>query len=120
MKTVGVALVLVAVAVFACLPSTTLALDCGPRVCVPERPIPPETVGPIGIPFDLPVWPTIIKTEFNIIPWMSFKRVSICLPGSCKAIVCPAPCFSLKPLPVWFPWLRPVDVECTPSPCWVP
>jgi hypothetical protein len=86
--------------------------DCVPGRCVPDRPIPPESVGSIGVPFDLPVWPTIVKTEFHILPWLSFGKASICLPGCSKPIDVPAPCLSMKPIPVWFPWLRPLDVEC--------
>lgn len=80
--------------------------------CVPDRPVPPESVGGIGIPFDLPIWPTIIKTEFHILPWVSFGKANICLPGCSKPISIPAPCLSMKPIPVWFPWLRPLDIEC--------
>jgi len=89
----------------------------GARPCYPDRPIPPETVGPISIPFDLPVWPTLLKTEFHIFPWISLGKASVCIPGTCKAIEFPAPCLSLKPIPVWFPWLRPLDVECKDSEC---
>lgn len=87
------------------------------RPCLPDMPVPPETVGPVSLPFDVPVWPTIVKTEFNILPWVSLGKASICIPGTCKAIEVPAPCFSLKPIPVWFPWLRPLDVECTTPTC---
>jgi hypothetical protein len=79
--------------------------------CAPDRPIPPESVGPVSVPFDLPIWPTLIKTEFHILPWVSFGKASVCLPGG-KHVEVPAPCLSLKPVPVWFPWLRPLDVEC--------
>ena len=81
------------------------------RPCVPERPIPPESVGSISLPFDVPIWPTLLKTEFNILPWLSFGKASICLPGSCKAIQFPAPYLSLKPIPIWIPWLRPLDID---------
>lgn len=97
------------------------ASDFCPRVCVPDRPVPPETVGPISVPFDIPIWPTIVRTELNIMPWISFGKASICLPGTCRSIEFPAPCLSLKPIPVWFPWLRPLDVECnSPSSCSIP
>jgi hypothetical protein len=82
------------------------------RVCVPDRPIPPESVGPIGIPFDVPIWPTLLKTEFNILPWVSLGKASVCIPGTGASVEFPAPCFSLKPIPIWIPWLRPLDVEC--------
>jgi hypothetical protein len=97
------------------LPAVALpcfAGEAGYRTCVPDRPIPPESVGPISVPFDFPIWPTLIKTEFNILPWVSIGRASVCIPCTCKTIEFPAPCFSLKPIPVWFPWLRPLDVEC--------
>lgn len=87
--------------------------QCGPRVCLPERPIPPESIGPIPIPFDLPIVPTLVKTEFHILPWISFGKASICLPYACKPVEFPAPCLSLKPVPFWFPWLRPFDAECS-------
>jgi hypothetical protein len=90
--------------------------DCAPvRQCVPDRPVPPETIGSLSVPFDLPIWPTIIKTEFHILPWVSLSKFSVCLPGSCRAIEFRAPCLSLKPIPVWFPWLRPLDAECKNS-----
>lgn len=89
--------------------------NCAPRQCLPDRPVPPETIGSLSIPFDLPIWPTMVKTEFHILPWVSLSKVSFCLPGSCKAIEFRAPCLSLKPIPVWFPWLRPLDVECKDS-----
>lgn len=92
--------------------STTFAGDPCARPCIPDRPIPPESVGPVSVPFDLPIWPTLIKTEFHILPWISLGKASVCLPGSCKAIEFPVPCLSMKPIPVWFPWLRPLDVEC--------
>ena len=85
--------------------------------CLPDMPVPADTVGPVSLPFDIPIWPTIVKTEFNILPWVSFGKASICIPGTCKAVVVPAPCFSLKPIPVWFPWLRPLDVECSKPSC---
>lgn len=89
--------------------------NCQPRHCIPDRPVPPETIGGLAIPFDLPIWPTMIKTEFHILPWVTLSKVSVCLPGSCKAIEFRAPCLSLKPIPVWFPWLRPLDAECKDS-----
>jgi hypothetical protein len=95
--------------------------NCSTRQCLPDRPVPPETIGGLSIPFDLPIWPTMIKTEFHILPWVSLNKVSICLPGRCKAIEFRAPCLSLKPIPVWFPWLRPLDVECKdPEICRLP
>jgi len=87
--------------------------SCNPRACLPEHPIPPESVGSIPVPFDLPIWPTLIKTEFHILPWVTFGKASICLPGTCRSVEIPAPCFSLKPVPFWFPWLRPLDAECS-------
>ncbi len=91
------------------------------RPCVPDRPIPPESLGGISVPFDLPIWPTLLKTEFHILPWVSFGKASVCIPGTCKAIEFPAPCLSLKPVPIWIPWLRPLDVECCDNPdCPVP
>lgn len=89
----------------------------GAPVCIPDPPVPPETVGPISMPFDVPIWPTIVKTEFNILPWVSFGKATICIPGTCKAIQLPAPCLSLKPIPVWFPWLRPLDIDCSEPAC---
>lgn len=87
--------------------------DCSPsRPCLPDRPVPPETVGGFSIPFDIPIWPTIIKTEFHIMPWICLSKVSVCLPGSCKSIEFRFPSLSLKPIPVWIPWLMPLDVEC--------
>ncbi|HMK35944.1 MAG TPA: hypothetical protein VK463_12800 [Desulfomonilaceae bacterium] len=88
------------------------AADPCVRGCAPDRPIPPESVGSLSLPFDLPIWPTLIKTEFHILPWISLGKASVCLPGSTKAIEFPALSLSLKPVPVWFPWLRPLDVEC--------
>jgi hypothetical protein len=83
-----------------------------PRYCSPERPVPGETMGPVGIPFDLPIYPTIVKTEFHILPWVTFGKSSICLPYTSKQIQIPSLCVSMKPIPVWFPWLRPLDIEC--------
>jgi hypothetical protein len=94
------------------LGTSSLAGEPCARPCVPDRPIPPESVGPVSVPFDVPVWPTLIKTEFHILPWISFGKASVCLPGTCKTIEFPAPCLSMKPIPVWFPWLRPLGVEC--------
>lgn len=89
-----------------CGPTTAV-----PRPCIPDPGIPAESLGPLSIPFDVPVWPTLLKTEVHIVPWVSLGTVSICLPGSCKSWDIPFPSFSLKPLPLWFPWLRPLDVE---------
>lgn len=90
--------------------------DCSPaRQCLPDQPVPPESIGSMSLPFDIPIWPTIIKTEFHILPWISLNKVSVCLPGSCRAVEFRAPCLSLKPIPFWFPWLRPLDVECKNS-----
>jgi len=101
----------------AVVPFYAFAADnCSPRQCLPERPVPPETLGGIGVPFDVPVYPTIVKTEFHILPWVNFGKCSICLPYCSKPIEIPAPCFSLQPVPVWFPWLRPVDSECKGAP----
>ncbi|MDQ1238136.1 MAG: hypothetical protein QG577_320 [Thermodesulfobacteriota bacterium] len=101
--------------------SVCFADQCGPRVCLPDRPIPPESVGPIPIPFDVPIWPTLIRTEFHILPWISFGKASICLPYACKPVELPMPCLSLKPVPFWFPWLRPLDAECSsPGACPIP
>ncbi len=98
-------------------PMTGIAGDiCAPRHCVPERPIPPESVGSIGLPFDIPIWPTLLKTEFNILPWISFKKTSICFPGSCKSLEFTAPSLSLEAIPIWIPWLRPLDIECRDKP----
>lgn len=110
---VAVLLVLVMLAMGAALPCS--AGEAGYRSCVPDRPIPPESVGPVSIPFDIPIWPTIVKTEFHILPWVSLGKMSVCIPGTCKSIEFPAPCISLKPIPVWFPWLRPLDAECKDS-----
>ncbi|MEW6351273.1 MAG: hypothetical protein AB1646_19640 [Thermodesulfobacteriota bacterium] len=91
------------------------------RPCYPDRPVPPETLGGISVPFEFPIWPTLLKTEFHILPWVSFGRASVCIPGTCKAIEFPAPSLSLKPVPIWIPWLRPLDVECADDPtCKVP
>lgn len=99
-------------AVLATMGSTCLnAADCGGRPCLPDRPIPPESLGSIGIQFDVPIWPTLLKTEFQVLPWVDFGKASVCLPYSGKSIVIPVPLLSLKPLPVWIPWLRPLDVE---------
>ena len=118
MAKVRFAFVLVLIAVCVSGASFCFGAGCYPRPCVPDRPVPPESVGPINVPFDVPIWPTLLKTEFNIIPWVSFGKASVCLPGTCTAIEFPCPSLSLKPLPVWFPWLRPLDVECTPqTPC---
>jgi hypothetical protein len=87
------------------------AAPCGPGPCVPERPIPPESVGTISLPFDVPVWPTLLKTEFNIMPWLNFDRIRVCLPMTGRTIEFPAPHLSLKPIPIWIPWLRPLDAE---------
>jgi hypothetical protein len=99
------------------MPLSSFGGDCGPRPCLPDRPIPPESVGPMSIPFDLPVWPTILKTEFHVLPWVNLGTASVCLPYTAWAIEFPAPCFSLKPIPVWIPWLRPLDAECKDSEC---
>lgn len=88
----------------------------GPRPCLPDIPIPAESVGSLGLPFDVPIWPTIVKTEFHILPWVSFGKASVCIPGTCTSIEFPAPSLSLKPIPVWFPWLRPVDSEIVNEP----
>jgi hypothetical protein len=98
-------------------PVCSFAGDFATRQCLPDRPIPPETVGPISIPFEFPIWPTLLKTEFHVLPWISLGKASVCIPGTCKAIEFPAPCLSLKPIPIWIPWLRPLDVECKDSDC---
>ncbi|MDD3471752.1 MAG: hypothetical protein PHS86_03125 [Syntrophaceae bacterium] len=105
-----VTLVLLFIGQTFCLAGTSL-----PRPCLPDKPLPPETVGPMAIPFDLPVWPTLIKTEFHILPWVSLGTFSVCLPGCSQAYEFKAPCLSLKPIPIWFPWLRPLDAECKDS-----
>ncbi len=87
------------------------AEKCVGRYCEPERPICPESVGDVTIPFDMPIWPTLLKTEFNVLPWVSLGKASVCFPGSCSSWEIPCPKFSLKPLPMWIPWLRPLDVE---------
>lgn len=92
----------------------------GPRPCLPDPPIPPESVGSISLPFDVPIWPTLVKTEFHILPWISFGKASVCLPGTCRSIEFPTPSLSLKPVPVWFPWLRPVDAEIVNEPASLP
>jgi len=102
--------VFVLILVIAPLPG--IAGNYGARTCAPERCIPPESVGKISVPFDVPIWPTLLKTEFHILPWISLGKVSVCIPGTGKAIEFPAPCLSLKPIPIWIPWLRPLDVEC--------
>jgi hypothetical protein len=115
------AAVVVCTLLLAGMPVSSSALDGCPRSCVPDRPIPPESVGPMSLPFDVPVWPTLLKTEFHILPWVSLGKVSVCLPGTSKAIEFPAPCLSLKPIPVWIPWLRPLDTECKDNNLsWVP
>jgi hypothetical protein len=88
------------------------AWDTVPRYCPPERCIPPESVGEVDIPFDVPIWPTLLKTEFHVLPWVKWGKASVCIPGVCKALEFSCPSFSLKALPVWIPWLRPLDVEC--------
>lgn len=94
----------------ACIPDSTKH--------TPERPIPPESVGGVSVPFDVPVWPTILKTEFHVLPWISFGTASITIPGTGKCIDIPSPCLSLKAIPVWIPWLRPLDAECNdPAVC---
>lgn len=92
----------------------------GPRPCLTDPPTPPESVGSLSLPFDVPIWPTIVKTEFHILPWISFGKASVCIPGTCKSVEFPAPSLSLKPIPVWFPWLRPVDSEIINEPCSLP
>jgi len=95
--------------------TASIAAAGSPGPCIPERPIPPESVGSIGVPFDVPIWPTLLKTEFNILPWVNFGVATVCLPYG-KSFQIPAPCFSLKPIPIWIPWLRPLDTECTLPP----
>jgi hypothetical protein len=102
---------------FVVTPLVCLGGDSVPRPCLPDRPIPPETVGPMSLPFDIPVWPTILKTEFHVLPWVSLGKASVCLPYCSWAIEIPAPNFSLKPIPLWIPWLRPLDVEGKDSEC---
>lgn len=85
---------------------------CGPRGCIPDRCIPPESIGSVSVPFDVPIWPTLLKTEFHIMPWLSFGKASVCIPCTSKAVEFPAPCLSLKPIPMWIPWFRPLDAEC--------
>jgi hypothetical protein len=97
------------------MPLAVLAGGAGPQPCPPERPIPPESVGSIGLPFDVPIWPTLLKTEFHVLPWVTVGKASVCVPGTCWAVEFPAPCFSLKAIPVWIPWLRPLDVDCRDS-----
>ncbi len=115
MQTPRLVLVTIVVAALLILPTLSFSAGCGPRPCVPDRPVPPESVGSVSVPFDVPIWPTLIKTEFHILPWISFGKASVCIPGTSKAFEFPAPCLSLKPIPVWFPWLRPLDVDCAPT-----
>ena len=112
MKTLRVAALIVLSLSFLAVPLFCVAGDGGFRPCIPDRPVPPESVGPIGLPFDIPIWPTLLKTEFHILPWVSFGKASVCIPGTCKSVEIPAPCLSLKPIPIWIPWLRPLDVDC--------
>lgn len=107
----GILMVILALCCFS-LSANVLAADSPPRPCPPERCIPPESVGEVGIPFDVPIWPTLLKTEFNVLPWVSWGKASVCIPGTCKALEFSCPKFSLKSIPVWIPWLRPLDVEC--------
>jgi hypothetical protein len=44
-------------------------------------------------------------------PWVNLGKAAVCLPYSGKAIEIPVPVFSLKPIPLWIPWLRPLDIE---------
>ena len=111
MRAAIVSVLLIVALILIGLPTLSCAGSPAARPCVPERPIPPESVGSISLPFDVPIWPTLLKTEFNILPWLSFGKASVCLPGSCKSIEFPAPSFSLKPIPIWIPWLRPLDIE---------
>jgi len=104
-------LLLIVALSFVILAPSGYAGPCGPRPCIPERPVPPETVGPVSIPIDVPIWPTLLKTEFHILPWINLGKVSICIPGTGRAIEIPAPRLSLKPIPVWIPWLRPLDAQ---------
>lgn len=106
------AVLTVLVLVLVMAPLSGIAGNYGARPCPPERCIPPETIGKISIPFDVPIWPTLLKTEFHVLPWISFGKASVCIPGTRKALEFTAPCLSLKPIPVWIPWLRPLDVEC--------
>jgi len=115
MRGIKAAALLGIILVVAAMPLAAFAGAAGPRPCPPERPIPPESVGSIGLPFDIPIWPTLLKTEFHVLPWVSLGRASVCIPGTCWAVEFPAPCLSLKPIPVWIPWLRPLDVDCTSS-----
>jgi hypothetical protein len=94
------------------VPIAAIAADCGPRPCPPDPGIPPESIGGVGIPFDVPIWPVLLKTEFHILPWVKLGKASVCIPGTSKAIEFTCPNFSLKPIPIWIPWLRPLDVEC--------
>ncbi|MDQ7781972.1 MAG: hypothetical protein RDU20_03770 [Desulfomonilaceae bacterium] len=113
MKASGLVVVTIVIAALVLVPALCIAGGYGSRPCVPDRPLPPETVGSISVPFDVPIWPTLVKTEFHILPWISFGKASVCIPGTNKAIEFSAPCLSLKPVPVWFPWLRPLDVDCS-------
>jgi hypothetical protein len=103
----GVALILILA-----LSSAAPAWELTPRDCPPERCIPPETIGDAEVPFDVPIWPTIVKTEFHILPWVKWGKASVCIPGTRRALEFSCPSFSLKAIPVWIPWLRPLDVEC--------
>lgn len=115
MRFMRAAVLLILILIAVTLPLGVSAGGTGPRPCPPERPIPPESVGGIGLPFDVPIWPTLLKTEFHILPWVDMGKASVCLPGTCWAIEFPAPCFSLKPIPIWIPWLRPLDIDCKGS-----
>jgi len=115
----GLALLAIIAAALAIMSASCYAGQPIPRPCTPEYPIPAESMGPLPVPFDVPIWPTLVKTEFHIIPWVSLGSASVCIPGTCRSLEIPFPSFSLKPLPVWFPWLRPIDVEfkdCEPRP----
>jgi len=107
-----ISMLVIAALVLVTAPPVLLAADCGPRPCLQDIPIPPGSIGPVSVPFDVPIWPTLLKTEFHILPWVSFGRASICIPGTACALEIPAPCLSLKPIPIWIPWLRPLDAEC--------
>jgi hypothetical protein len=99
--------------VLCCAPLICGAGGTVPRSCLPDSAPPAESMGPLSVPLDIPICPTLVKTEFHIFPWVSLGTASICIPGTGKSIAIPAPCFSLKPVPVWFPWFRPIDAECT-------
>lgn len=121
MKSRVLFILFVAVLVAALVPVTLHAGRCGSRPCLPDDPIPPESIGPVSVPFDIPVWPTLLKTEFLILPWVSFGKSSVCIPGTSLAVEFFAPCVSLKPIPIWIPWLRPLDAECKdPAVCGTP